>query len=176
MGIRTVAVTRTYLQMTSPGEHRPAFSDDARLRVERLTPCPVPLYRRLYADVGSAYHWIDRLGWRDDEISAHLANPDISVWVLYQGSNLAGYFELKRTGDGAVEIAYFGLLPGFCRRGLGKHLLSSAVEQAWQGATRRVWLHTCTLDDPAALPNYLKRGFTIFRHEHFSVDVSSPAD
>ena len=23
----------------------------------------------------------------------------------------------------------------------------------------RVWLHTCTLDDPAALPNYVARGF-----------------
>ena len=26
----------------------------------------------------------------------------------------------------------------------------------------RVWLHTCDLDHPAALPNYLKAGFEIY--------------
>jgi hypothetical protein len=30
-----------------------------------------------------------------------------------------------------------------------------------------VWLHTCTLDHPAALPNYLKRGFRSTRQEEY---------
>jgi hypothetical protein len=29
-------------------------------------------------------------------------------------------------------------------------------------AIRRVWLHTCSLDHPAALANYQARGFRIF--------------
>jgi len=31
---------------------------------------------------------------------------------------------------------------------------------AWAWGAAYVWLHTCTLDAPAALPNYLARGFT----------------
>ena len=77
----------------------------------------------------------------------------------------AGYFELRRDRDGGVEIAYFGLLPEFTGRGLGGHLLTAAVERAWAPGPERVWLHTNTLDHPAALPNYLKRGFTAFHSE-----------
>ena len=31
--------------------------------------------------------------------------------------------------------------------------------------TRRFWLHTCTKDHPAALPNYLRAGFVIYKEE-----------
>jgi GNAT superfamily N-acetyltransferase len=70
-----------------------------------------------------------------------------------------------------MEIAYFGLLPDFLRRGLGKLMLTAAVDRAWEQGVSRVWLHTCTLDDPAALPNYLKRGFTPYKEEEYSVDI-----
>ena len=44
--------------------------------------------------------------------------------------------------------------------GLGGWLLTRAVERAWAvEGTRRVWLHTCELDSPAALANYEARGF-----------------
>jgi len=85
----------------------------------------------------------------------------------------AGYFELERHSDGSVEVAYFGLLPEFIGRGLGKHLLTVAVETAWSLDARRVWLHTCTLDDPAALPNYQARGFRPFKEEVYETDVPS---
>ena len=70
-----------------------------------------------------------------------------------------------------MEIAYFGILPDFRRRGLGKHLLTAAVTQAWHAGAQRVWLHTCTLDDPAALPNYRARGFTPYKEESYTVDL-----
>jgi hypothetical protein len=28
-----------------------------------------------------------------------------------------------------------------------------------------LWLHTCTKDHPAALPNYLKAGFVVYKEE-----------
>jgi hypothetical protein len=52
-------------------------------------------------------------------------------------------------------------------------LLSVAAEQAWFDGANRVWLHTCTLDDPAAMPNYLKRGFKPFKQEKYSTEVMS---
>jgi GNAT superfamily N-acetyltransferase len=78
---------------------------------------------------------------------------------------------LKRHEDGAVEIAYFGLLQEFIGRGLGKYLLTEAVREAWRTGARRVWLHTCTLDGEAALPNYKARGFKPFKEEVFEVDL-----
>ena len=155
--------------MTSPDALRPwrASADD--LNVSPCPDCSIDLFRSLYADVGRDYRWVDRLAWTDDEIRAYLADPAVSIWLLTVSGTLAGYFELRQDTDGGVEIAYFGLLPGFTGRRLGAHLLTEAVDRAWSMGPRRVWLHTCTFDHPAALPNYLKRGFTVFKTEQYEV-------
>ena len=83
---------------------------------------------------------------------------------------MAGWYELRRVPeDGSVEIAYFGLMPGAIGRGLGKALLGCAVRDAWAMGATRVWLHTCTLDHPHALPNYLARGFRVYKTESYEV-------
>jgi GNAT superfamily N-acetyltransferase len=123
----------------------------AEARVVRRDPCPVAEYRRLYAAVGASWSWRDRLAWVS-----------------------AGYFELRRSGDSEIELAYFGLMPSFIGRGLGGALLTRAVEEAWSLGARRVWLHTCTLDSPHALPNYRARGFRDYRTERYEVNVESP--
>jgi ribosomal protein S18 acetylase RimI-like enzyme len=164
-------VTRTYFEMTRPEDLRPDRDPEARVRIERVVACPASFYRYLYGEVGRAHHWVDRLGWSDGEIRAHLAEVGVSVWVLHADGAPAGYFELRRHSDGSTEIAYFGLLPEFKGRGLGKHLLSVAVEEGWASGASRVWLHTCTLDDPAAAPNYTRRGFRPFKQETYWVDL-----
>jgi GNAT superfamily N-acetyltransferase len=168
-----VEVKRTYLEMTAVSDLRPARRADPSARVERVEGSPASFYRYLYAEVGRAYRWVDRLGWTDDQIRAHLASPAVSLWLLTVRAAPAGYFELKAAPDGSVEIAYFGLLADFIGRGFGKHLLTEAVERAWSLGARRVWLHTCTLDDPAALPNYVARGFRPFHEETYSVRAPS---
>jgi len=75
----------------------------------------------------------------------------------------AGYYELRVDGD-SVEVAYFGLLAAYQGRGLGGFLLTHALRRGFALADR-VWLHTCTLDGPAALPNYRARGLRPFRTE-----------
>lgn len=166
----TIEVTRTYLEMRDPSELQAARTDDPRVRIEQLLDCSPSFYRHLYVEVGRNYHWTDRLPWTEEEIVAHLSQPEITLWLMTCGDASTGYFELRGCEDGSVEIAYFGLLSDFLGRGLGKHLLTCAAEQAWALGTNRVWLHTCTLDDPAALPNYLKRGFKPFKTETYSVD------
>ncbi len=158
--------------MSAPEDLEPVHITDPRLRIDQAQACPASFYRYLYREVGRFYHWIDRLGWTDEEIRAHLANDAITLWVMYYDGAPAGYFELLRYEDGSTEIAYFGLLQEFLGRGLGKHLLSVAVESAWSRGANRVWLHTCTLDDPAAMPNYLKRGFKPFKQETYFTTIS----
>ena len=167
----TKEVTRTYLEMRDPTELQSARCDDPRIQVEQLSECSPSFFRFLYVEVGRNYHWIDRLPWTDEDIVAHLSQAEISLWLMTDDGATAGYFELRRCDDGSVEIAYFGLLPEFIGRGLGKYLLTRAVEQSWVVGANRVWLHTCTLDDPVAMPNYLKRGFKPFKTEKYSVEL-----
>ncbi|MFZ5623820.1 MAG: GNAT family N-acetyltransferase [Gemmatimonadota bacterium] len=161
-------VTRTYLEMTDPADLRDdGVSAPPGARVVAVDGCTPELYRFLYGTVGRNYHWVDRLAWDDDTLRAHLARPDILIRMLWQDDEPAGYYELARHDDDSVEIAYFGLLPGWLGRGLGRFLLVHAVREAWSLGATRVWLHTCTLDDPAALPNYLRRGFQPCRTEQY---------
>jgi GNAT superfamily N-acetyltransferase len=164
----TIAVTRTYLEMTSPADLKPAGEAGPGVRLEPMASCPWHFYRYLYTEVGRPYHWRDRLPWTEAQFREWLAGPS-TVWLLTVEGAPAGFFELRTHPDDSVEIAYFGVFPEFQSRGLGKLLLTRAVEAAWAGGPGRVWLHTCTLDHPGALPNYLKRGFRTVREEQYEV-------
>jgi GNAT superfamily N-acetyltransferase len=161
--------TRTYLELKRAEDLRRAAAPSDQISVHQVDDCAPSFWRRLYSDVGSQYHWVDRLVWTDDDIRTYLADPAVSLWILSVDGGVAGYFELRKHADDSVEIAYFGLLPPYVGRGLGKYLLSEAAARAWELQPARVWLHTSTLDHPAALPNYLARGFAIFKVEEYSL-------
>ena len=161
--------TRTYLEMRRPADLQPAPIPAALPRIEQVLDCPPAFWRFLYTEVGRQYHWVDRLQWTDAEIRDYLSDPALSLHVMWVAGAPAGYFELRREPDRAVEIVYFGLLGQFTGRGLGGHMLTEAVKMAWSAGASRVWLHTNTLDHPGALPNYLKRGFRIVRTEEYEV-------
>jgi len=171
MSGRRVIGTRTYLEMKDPAHLVHAALPDAEWRVEHMRDCAPEFWRFLYAEVGHDYHWVDRLPWSVEDIRAYIADPAISVWLLTVWSSPAGYFELRKDRDGSIELAYFGLLRHFHGRGLGGHFLTQAVQRAWELGANRVWVHTNTLDHAAALPNYLKRGFKVFKTESFLIDV-----
>jgi len=166
-------VTRTYLELAQPDDFRPAFGSFPEIRLERVVHPAPALYRACYRTVGEAFHWRDRWDWTDAEISAHLADPTISLHVATRNGSLAGWYELRRVpNEASVEVAYFGIVPTEFGRGFGKHLLSCAVRDAWalSPPPRRVWLHTCTLDHPNAVPNYRARGFVPYRTETYEVN------
>lgn len=152
-------VTTWYLEMTDPGQLRPAAVKQADIERAEI---PSPAFSRfLYSAVGGDWYWTDRLAWTHDEWLAWLRRPEVETWVARVGGTPAGYVELDRQAAGDVEIASFGLLPGFHGQGLGGHLLSAGTRRAWElGA--RVWVHTCSLDGPTALANYQARGFRVF--------------
>jgi len=133
--------------------------------------CPPSFFRYLYVEVGRDLLWTDRLPWTDEDHARRLALPGVSLHLLTVSGAPAGYFELERFDDGAVEITYFGLLPEFHGRGLGKYLLTRAVEEAFALGPGPVRLNTCSLDSPAALPNYLARGFRKVREETYETEV-----
>lgn len=151
----------TYLHMPDPRQFQPAYIERDGMAIRRLDNPTVPFYRFLYDTVGDGLRWRDRRLMTDAELLAAITRPEVSIYVLYLDEQPAGYFELERMGDD-TEIAYFGLIPGNMGAGLGKHLLSVAIDQAWKDGAKRVIVDTCNLDHPAALPNYQKRGFQIY--------------
>jgi GNAT superfamily N-acetyltransferase len=154
-------VTITYLEMRSPSDAVP-FAGTARLDVRRAEIPSPELNRFLYVSVGSPWWWHERLAWDRERWMLWLDRPEVETWVGYLAGTPAGYFELEAQPGGAVEIVYFGLLPSFIGRRLGAELLAAAVARAWELASTRVWVHTCTLDHPSALPNYQARGFRVY--------------
>lgn len=164
-----------HLEMTGPGELRPVLDPrpDFDVRQAKI-PCP-ELNRFLYTAVGGDWLWVDRLGWTYDRWLAWVERPELATWVAYLSGTPAGYFELEAQPDDNVEIAYFGLLPRFIGRKLGGVLLTAATERAWASGAARVWVHTCSLDHPQALANYLARGFRIFKEETSYVDLPDRA-
>src|SRR3989442_816630 len=79
--ITSMKATRTYLQLTTPGQFRSAFGPFPELAIERVAHPTPKLYRECYRTVGEAYHWRDRWDWTDAEIQAHLAQPEIILYV-----------------------------------------------------------------------------------------------
>lgn len=154
----------TYLHMPHPDAFRPAFIHMDGVQVVRMEKPDVSFYRFLYRSVGEIWRWRDRLFLSDDQLEKVLKSPTNEVHILQVGNIPAGYVELE-TANGESEVAYFGLRPEYMGLGLGKHLLSVGIARAWSHNIKRVTVHTCNLDAPAALDNYKKRGFSVWKVE-----------
>jgi GNAT superfamily N-acetyltransferase len=152
----------TYLEMHTPPSAELQPPTDVDVQIQRLEQPSVEFYRFLYNSVGAQYYWVDRNLWPDDKLQALLEDPLVEIYLLRVDSQAAGYAELDRRTPGQVELSYFGLFPQFVGRGLGTYFLACTVRQAWAELPQRVWVHTCDLDHPAALPTYLKAGFQIY--------------
>jgi GNAT superfamily N-acetyltransferase len=158
------SVTTFYLEMRAPAQLRPAHRQDAL----DVRECEIPQFevnRFLYRFVGAAWEWTDKLCWRDEQWRAWAEDPKLRTWIAYHRGSPAGYFELQKQAGDEVEIAYFGLAPAFIGRGFGGDLLSRGIANAWDWDATRVWVHTCSLDHPAALANYQARGMRLYRQE-----------
>jgi ribosomal protein S18 acetylase RimI-like enzyme len=155
-------ITTTYLEIRDPADLRPARDPRVPFALDRAEPPDPELNRSMYTAIGSDWSWRDRLSWDDARWLKYLGRPELETWVASVDGTPAGYFELELQGD-SVEIAYFGLLPAFIGQGLGGALLTQAIRRGFEMGAARVWLHTCTLDHPQALANYLARGMRVFR-------------
>lgn len=131
-----------------------------KIAIIRAKDLPVHFYRYLYETVGASHSWIDRTRLDDETLGAIINDDDVEIYVLHVDGCPAGYAELDFRNKGAEELAYFGLMPEYTSRGLGKFFLSSAIHTAWAHDIERLTVQTCTLDHPAALPLYQKLGFT----------------
>lgn len=163
----------TYLEMTRPPDRQPTALPRPDLEVRHARSCTVSFYRYLYDAVGGPWTWTARRLLSEQQLARILADPRVEVHVLWVDGVPAGYVELDRTRPSDVEIAYFGLIPDFLGRGLGRYLLDWAVVHAWRSCPRRLWVHTCDLDHPRALGVYERAGFQVYQRRRERVAVPS---
>jgi GNAT superfamily N-acetyltransferase len=159
-----VEVTVYYLEMHTPSYSSiPAPRDG--LTVLHVQSPTVPYYRSLYNAVGKDFYWLSRRKMPDEALAAIIGDPLNELHVLHVDGTPAGFAELDRRQPNEIELVQFGLMPKFIGQGLGKWFLQWTIDKAWSYQPKRFWLHTCTLDHPVALPNYLKAGFVLFKQE-----------
>ena len=162
----TQKVKRNYLEINSLKDLKEAKEISENYSVKLLNPTNFQLNKFFYKNVGKKHQWVDRLIWTETQWIDYVSSKNVKTYIFKNKENLAGFFELiLHIEKKEIEISYFGLLEEFQNKKLGSYLLSEAIKKSFLSDINRVWLHTCSLDHPNALNNYIARGMKIFKTE-----------
>jgi GNAT superfamily N-acetyltransferase len=156
-----LAAVVTFLEMRKPPTDQVPASSLSFRRIHNLDPGE---YRQLFRRIGRHWLWFSRLVMSDEELARIIKDEAVDLYVLIDelGTDI-GMLELDFREPGECEIAFVGLLPELAGLGLGRWLLGETLRLAWREGVRRVHVHTCTLDHPAALPAYRHAGFVAYK-------------
>ena len=163
-------IDRNYLEIFSLSELNETKNPSNEFVLESIDPPNFQLNKFFYKEIGKNHRWVDRLIWNDKEWIEYTTNNSTKTYILKKENDLVGYFELIFHSDkNETEIAYLGILQEYLNKKLGSYLLSNAITKSFLDKTKRVWVHTCSLDHKNALNNYLSRGMKIFKKETISI-------
>lgn len=161
---RQIATIVTHLEMTR--RPLPAPIPPAPLRLVPWKQPALDTYRALFRRVGEPWLWFSRLVLPDADMLAIIHDPAVAIHAVVDPRGIeVGLLELDFRVAGECELSFFGLVPEWTGKGHGRWLMGQAKALAWRKGVERVWLHSCTLDDPRALGFYRKSGFVPFRRE-----------
>ena len=162
-----LAAVVTFLEMREKPQQAAPSSP---LSLRRMEKPQTDAYRSLFRQVGSPWLWFSRLVMDDATLAAIIQDPAVDLYVVVdETGGEVGMLELDFRDGGEGELSFVGLIPQLSGQGHGRWLLAEAVRLAWRDGVRRVHVHTCTLDHPAALSAYRRAGFKPYRRaiEHF---------
>jgi GNAT superfamily N-acetyltransferase len=156
----TVAAIATYLEMKQP-PLPDRTSRPEHYALSRITDCD--RYRALFRRVGEPWLWFSRAAMPDEALSAIIADPRVEAYALTEGHGDIGLLELDFRPKDECELAYFGLVPEAIGQGAGRYLMNEAIGRAFARPIKRFFVHTCSLDHPAALSFYMRSGFAPYK-------------
>ena len=164
-----IHVERHFLEIKDLRNLKENINMENNFLIKKIKP-DFQLNKFFYKQVGKKHRWIDRLIWSDEKWMKYISNKNLETYVISKCDELVGFFELLYNPElKETEISYFGLLEEYIGKGIGGFALSSAIRKAFEKNINRVWLHTCTLDHPNALKNYIARGMTVFKKENIKI-------
>jgi GNAT superfamily N-acetyltransferase len=162
-----LAAVVTFLDMRKPPTWQVPVS---RLSLRRIANPLADHYRQLFRRVGQTWLWFSRLELSDEALLAIITDEHVELYAVVDeiGAEI-GMLELDFREESRCELAFLGLVPELAGLGHGRWLLGESLRLAWREGIRRIHVHTCTLDHPAALPSYINAGFVARRRaiEHF---------
>ena len=159
-------VHRYYLEINSLKNLNQTISPDQNLILKKVDPPDIELNKFFYKNVGKNHRWVDRLAWNNLKWMSYLENKNVHTFILKLNEELVGYFEVVNDfSTSSSEIAYFGILDDYIGKKFGSYFLSEAIKKCFELNSKKVWVHTCSLDHKHALKNYLNRGMKIFKEE-----------
>jgi GNAT superfamily N-acetyltransferase len=158
-----IAAVVTHLEMTEP----PVLPDDPQgtWTLRRVEAPGLDWFRELYRRIGEEWLWFSRLRMTDAKLAATIQSPLIEMYALVQDGRDEGVLELDFRNAGECELRLFGVTADLIGSGAGRWLMKRALELIWSRPVTRVWVHTCSLDHPAALAFYQRSGFRPFRRQ-----------
>ena len=160
------AIDRFYLHIISRSDLTKSNCNEKDLEVILEKKPTIDFCKFLYKEVGRDFFWRDRLKWNDQNWLDYISKDFFKLYILKQNNRLVGYYELLyEPKSSSMEIPYFGIFKEFYGKGIGGYLLTDAILTSFNQKINKVWVHTCTLDHPNALKNYLARGMKIFKTE-----------
>lgn len=155
-----IAVHITALEMSAPPKQSLPVPVNVHTAILNAPDIPLAFYRFLYRQVGSRWHWVDRLRMDDETLAATLHDKRNNITVLYVNGAPAGFFELLQLDGDVVELTHFGLFEHALGLGIGKWFLLQTLYAAWNLGPKRVSVTTNNLDHPRALQLYQMFGFS----------------
>ena len=162
----TEKIFRNYLEIKSNDDFNAVEKPSKDYAVKLTDPKDFQLNKFFYKNIGKNCQWVDRLVWTDLNWIEYVSNENLYTYILKEKNEIAGYFELLfNESNKEAEIAYLGILEEYFGKKFGGYLLSEAIKNSFILGSRRVWVHTCSLDHKNALKNYLARGMKIFKTE-----------
>ncbi|WP_119315881.1 GNAT family N-acetyltransferase [Calidithermus terrae] len=134
-----------------------AYPPPKGVRIVLAEPVDPDHYREVYKNCEDG--WNQRLAWEDDELEAYFADPDVSLFMAYEGDKPVGMAELEMDEEEA-EIAYIGTVPDARGKGIGRALLGHAAREAFKHGAKllRVRAHD---HEKAAQELYRSLGFAL---------------
>ncbi|MCB1486146.1 MAG: GNAT family N-acetyltransferase [Bauldia sp.] len=162
-----IANVVTYLELTErPAPTPPA--DTGGYDIHKVDHPSPDWYRAIISRIGAEWLWVHIPLMPQPELEALMRNPDVEIHALERDGETLGVAELDRRQPGEVEIVMFGVVPEAVGSGAAHRLMQGVLDAAFRPDTRRVWLHTCTNDHPAALRFYQRAGFRPYK---FAIEV-----
>ena len=109
-------------------------------------------YRELFRLIGAPWLWFSRLILDDAHLAAIIQHPKVELYsVLDDSGREVGMLELDFREPHECELAFIGLSPSCPARAMAAGCSPKPFAAPGARASKRVHVHTCSLDHPAAL-------------------------
>ena len=131
-----ISVKRNFLELKNINDIIKKDKPEDNYSLKKTKP-DFQLNKFFYKQIGKKYRWTDRLIWTDLQWSNYVSNKNLETYVIKNGKDLVGYFELIHHPEkNETELAYLGLFEDYFGKGVGGYALTTAILKSFEKKLR----------------------------------------